>query len=308
MDKRPHIPVLLQEVLQSLQIKADGIYVDGTFGAGGYTEAILNFAPETKVIAIDRDETAIQNGQKLVEKYAPRLSLIHGCFSQMDTLVEHPVDGVVLDIGVSSMQIDQPQRGFSFQKDGPLDMRMGQSGITAADVVNTFDEEKLADIIYQYGEERHSRKIAKAIVSARQEKPFSTTMELAKTIHSVMPHKFGTIDSATRTFQALRIFVNDELGELEKGLNGAKNILKNNGILSIVTFHSLEDRVVKDFFQKNTAKTEHVNKYKPSENQKADFILQKKKPISATEEEIKLNPRSRSAHLRSAIRIKDTNI
>ena len=304
MEKRPHIPVLLQEVLQSLQIKPNGVYVDATFGAGGYTQAILDTDSTVRVTAIDRDETAIQNGQKLVEKYAPRLTLLHGCFGDMARLVKEPVDGVVLDIGVSSMQIDQPHRGFSFQKDGPLDMRMGQTGLTAADVVNTFDEEKIADIIYQYGEERHSRKIAKAIALARKEKPFSTTMELVKVIHNVMPHKFGQIDSATRTFQALRIFVNDELGELEKGLIGAKNILKNNGILSVVTFHSLEDRIVKDFFQKSSPKNTHINKYKTEEQQIADFKLLSKKPISATEEEIEQNPRSRSAHLRSAIRTK----
>lgn len=305
MEKRPHIPVLLCEVLQSLQIKPDGVYVDGTFGAGGYTQAILETTPNVRVIAIDRDETAIKNGQELVKKYAPRLTLLHGCFGDMENLIAEPVDGVVLDIGVSSMQIDQPQRGFSFQKDGPLDMRMGQTGLTAADVVNTFDEEKIADIIYRYGEERHSRKIAKAIVSARKEKAFSTTMELVKVIHSVMPYKFGDIDSATRTFQALRIFVNDELGELEKGLVGAKNILKDTGVLSVVTFHSLEDRIVKDFFQKFTPENKHINKYKTTELQIADFKLINKKPISATPEEIKQNPRSRSAHLRSAIRTKE---
>ncbi len=302
MTQRPHIPVLLQEVIQSLKIKAGGVYVDGTFGAGGYTEAILNAAPDVQVIAIDQDKTAIDAGQALVKKYAPRLTLLHGCFGDMDKLVSQPVDGVVLDIGVSSMQIDQPQRGFSFQKDGPLDMRMGQSGQSAADVVNTFDENKLADIIYNYGEERFSRKIAKAIVTARNQKPFETTMQLVRTIHSVMPHKAGDIDSATRTFQALRIFVNDELGELQRGLNGAENILKDGGILSVVTFHSLEDRIVKNFLQDACPAVKHVNKYKPQENEVGRFELAFKKPISASQAEIKENPRARSAHLRSAVR------
>ena len=303
MNKRPHIPVLLNEVIQSLNIKKGGIYVDGTFGAGGYTEAILNAAPDVRVIAIDRDETAIIAGQDLVKKYAPRLTLLHGCFGNMKNLVSEQVDGVVLDIGVSSMQIDRPERGFSFQKDGPLDMRMGQTGQTAADVVNTFDEKQLADIIYQYGEERFSRKIAKAIVEARKIKPFETTMELVNCIHKVITYKPGDIDTATRTFQALRIFVNDELGELERGLKGAEEILKDGGILSVVTFHSLEDRIVKNFFQNTTAPIQHVNKYKETtECQNTPFKLAFKKPVSATKEEISQNPRSRSAHLRSVIR------
>ena len=303
MNKRPHIPVLLDEVIQSLHVQKDGIYVDGTFGAGGYTEAILNAAPNVKVIAIDQDETAIVAGQELVKKYAPRLTLLHNRFGNMGEIVSTQVDGVVLDIGVSSMQIDQAKRGFSFQKDGPLDMRMGQTGQTAADVVNTFEEKKLADIIYQYGEEKFSRKIAKAIVEARVSKPFETTMELANCIHKVITSKSGNIDSATRTFQALRIFVNDELGELERGFIGAQKILKDGGILSVVTFHSLEDRIVKNFLQSATAPVRHKNKYKPTEEKSdAPFELAFKKPISASQKEISVNPRSRSAHLRSAIR------
>lgn len=302
MDKRPHIPVLLHEVIDSLHICAGGVYVDGTFGAGGYTEAILNAAPDVRVIAIDQDETAIAAGQALVKKYDGRLTLLHGRFGDMDRLVNIPADGVVLDIGVSSMQIDRPERGFSFQKDGPLDMRMGQSGQTAADVVNTYDEQELADIIYKYGEERFSRKIAKAIVSERAKAPFSTTLQLANAIHSVMPHKPTDIDSATRTFQALRIFVNDELGQLERGLQGAENILKDGGILSVVTFHSLEDRIVKNFLQNACAAARHINKYKPQEAEHGRFELAFKKPLSASAAEMRENPRSRSAKLRSAIR------
>ena len=301
MNLRPHIPVLLDEVIHSLSVKEDGVYVDGTFGAGGYTEAILNAAPDTKVFAIDRDKTAIDAGLELQKKYAPRLELILGCFGNMADLVHQKVDGIVLDIGVSSMQIDRPERGFSFQKEGPLDMRMGQSGLTAADVVNTYSEQQLADIIYTYGEERFSRQIAHQIVSVRKTEPFTDTLSLAKVVHSVMPHKQGDIDSATRTFQALRIYVNDELGELERALNASMKLLKKGGVLSVVSFHSLEDRIVKNFFAKMTAPTKHVNKYKKEESQKAPFELLYKKPISATEQEIKANPRSRSAHLRSAI-------
>ena len=301
MNLRPHIPVLLNEVIHSLSVKEDGVYVDGTFGAGGYTEAILNAASNTKVFAIDRDKTAIDAGQPLLKKYKNRLTLIEGCFGNMAELVHEKVDGIVLDIGVSSMQIDRPERGFSFQKNGPLDMRMSQSGLTAADVVNTYSEKQLADIIYTYGEERFSRQIARQIVSVRKTQPFEDTLSLAKAIHSVMPHKQGDIDSATRTFQALRIYVNDELGELERALNASVRLLKKGGILSVVSFHSLEDRIVKNFFLKMTAPAKHVNKYKQENEQVSPFKLLYKKPICATAEELNANPRSRSAHLRSAI-------
>lgn len=307
MNIRPHIPVLLQEVIQSLSIKQGGIYVDGTFGAGGYTEAILNAADDTHVIAIDRDKTAIDAGRALQAKYPSRLKLICGCFGQMFDLIDEKVDGIVLDIGVSSMQIDQAERGFSFQKAGPLDMRMGQNGMTAADVVNTYSEEKLADIIYTYGEERFSRQIAHQIVKMRQEKPFEDTLSLANAIHTVMPHPSGKIDSATRTFQALRIYVNDELGELERALNASVKMLKTGGVLSVVTFHSLEDRIVKNFCTQMTAPAVHVNKYKPQQQKKTYFELLYKKPISATAAEVKQNPRARSAHLRSLVFTKEDN-
>lgn len=304
MTTRPHTPVLLNEVVQSLAIHADGIYVDGTFGAGGYTEAILNAAPNVRVIAIDQDETAIAAGQSLVQKYAPRLTLIHGRFGDMAELVSMPVDGVVLDIGVSSMQIDQPERGFSFQKDGPLDMRMGQTGQTAADVVNTFKESNLADIFYEYGEEKASRRIARKIVQRRQEKPFQTTLDLADVIRSCLPRKPGDIDPATRTFQALRIYVNDELGELKRGLIGALSLLKKNGILAVVSFHSLEDRIVKNFMAQESGHVPNPSKYMPAMQQPTPTLtVLTKKPITPTDAELSVNPRARSSRLRVARRL-----
>ena len=304
MTTRPHIPVLLNEVIQCLAIHADGVYVDGTFGAGGYTEAILNAAPNVRVIAIDQDETAIVAGQVLAQKYAPRLTLIHGRFGDMAELVSMPVDGVVLDIGVSSMQIDRPERGFSFQKDGPLDMRMGQTGRTAADVVNTFKESELADIFYEYGEEKASRRIARKIVERRQEKKFETTLDLADVIRSCLPRKPGDIDPATRTFQALRIYVNDELGELKHGLTGALSLLKKDGILAVVSFHSLEDRIVKNFMAQESGHVPNPSKYMPVMQQPTPTLtVLTKKPITPTDVELSVNPRARSARLRAARRL-----
>lgn len=304
MMTRPHIPVLLNEVIQSLAIRTGGLYVDGTFGAGGYTEAILNAAPDVRVIAIDQDETAVAAGQSLVQQYAPRLTLIHGRFGDMADLVSTPVDGVVLDIGVSSMQIDRPERGFSFQKDGPLDMRMGQTGQTAADVVNTFKESDLADILYEYGEEKASRRIARKIVQRRQEKPFQTTLDLADVIRSCLPRKPGDTDPATRSFQALRIYVNDELGELKRGLTGAQSLLKAGGILAVVSFHSLEDRIVKNFMAQESGHVPNPSKYMPEVQKKApSFEILTKKPITPSPAELSANPRARSSHLRVARRL-----
>ena len=304
MMTRPHIPVLLNEVIQSLAIRTGGLYVDGTFGAGGYTEAILNAAPDVRVIAIDQDETAVAAGQSLVQQYAPRLTLIHGRFGDMADLVSTPVDGVVLDIGVSSMQIDRPERGFSFQKDGPLDMRMGQTGQTAADVVNTFKESDLADILYEYGEEKASRRIARKIVQRRQEKPFQTTLDLADVIRSCLPRKPGDTDPATRSFQALRIYVNDELGELKRGLTGAQSLLKAGGILAVVSFHSLEDRIVKNFMAQESGHVPNPSKYMPEVQKKApSFEILTKKPITPSPAELSANPRARSSRLRAARRL-----
>ncbi|MCB2106822.1 MAG: 16S rRNA (cytosine(1402)-N(4))-methyltransferase RsmH, partial [Rhodobacteraceae bacterium] len=241
----PHIPVLLREVVEALAPRENAVYVDGTFGAGGYSRALLEAAP-CIVWAIDRDPEALAKGRVLAESFEDRLHLISGRFGDMAELmaeqgVRH-VDGIALDIGVSSMQIDDRARGFSFLRDGPLDMRMEREGRSAADVVNTMSEKELAEIILTYGEERHARRVARAIVAARQHRPFSRTLHLADVIRAEVPRSNDGIDPATRTFQALRIFVNDELGELERGLRAAEVLLKPGGRLAVVSFHSLEDR------------------------------------------------------------------
>lgn len=303
-EKTPHIPVLLNEVVESIAPKDGGIYVDGTFGAGGYTRAVLD-AADCTVYAIDRDPDAIREGQKLVDAYKGRLHLLHGTFGEMAELVRGEgvdfVDGVMLDIGVSSMQIDRAERGFSFQKDGALDMRMSQNGLSAADVLNTFGERDIADIIYKYGEERFSRRIAAAVVEQRKTAPFKTTLEFADLIRRTVPHKREDIDPATRSFQALRIYVNDELGQLESGLSAAHDLLKAGGRMAIVSFHSLEDRIVKTFMQEKSGKTANPSRYMPVvEKQAATLKTITKKPILPTESETKFNPRARSARLRVA--------
>lgn len=303
-EKAPHIPVLLNEVVESIAPKDGGIYVDGTFGAGGYTRAVLD-AADCTVYAIDRDPDAIREGQKLVDAYKGRLHLLHGTFGEMADLVRGEgvdfVDGVMLDIGVSSMQIDRAERGFSFQKDGALDMRMSQNGLSAADVLNTFGEREIADIIYKYGEERFSRRIAAAVVEQRKTAPFKTTLEFADLIRRTVPHKREDIDPATRSFQALRIYVNDELGQLESGLSAAHDLLKAGGRMAVVSFHSLEDRIVKTFMQEKSGKTANPSRYMPVvEKQAATLKTITKKPILPTESETKFNPRARSARLRVA--------
>ena len=303
-EKTPHIPVLLNEVVESIAPKDGGVYVDGTFGAGGYTRAVLD-AADCTVYAIDRDPDAIREGQKLVDAYKGRLHLLHGTFGEMAELVRGEgvdfVDGVMLDIGVSSMQIDRAERGFSFQKDGALDMRMSQNGLSAADVLNTFGEREIADIIYKYGEERFSRRIAAAVVEQRKTAPFKTTLEFADLIRRTVPHKREDIDPATRSFQALRIYVNDELGQLESGLSAAHDLLKADGRMAIVSFHSLEDRIVKTFMQEKSGKTANPSRYMPVvEKQAATLKTITKKPILPTESETKFNPRARSARLRVA--------
>lgn len=303
-EKTPHIPVLLNEVIESIAPKDGGVYVDGTFGAGGYTRAVLD-AADCTVYAIDRDPDAIREGQKLVDAYKGRLHLLHGTFGEMAELVRGEgvdfVDGVMLDIGVSSMQIDRAERGFSFQKDGALDMRMSQNGLSAADVLNTFGEREIADIIYKYGEERFSRRIAAAVVEQRKTAPFKTTLEFADLIRRTVPHKREDIDPATRSFQALRIYVNDELGQLESGLSAAHDLLKAGGRMAVVSFHSLEDRIVKTFMQEKSGKTANPSRYMPVvEKQAATLKTITKKPILPTESETKFNPRARSARLRVA--------
>ena len=304
----PHISVLLAEVIAALNPQDGEIHVDGTFGAGGYSRALLQ-AAKCRVIAIDRDPSAIARGQDMARDWDGRLTMVQGCYGDMAHALEglgiSQVDGIALDIGVSSMQIDQAERGFSFAKDGPLDMRMGTDGATAADLVNTASEEDLANIIYQYGEERLSRRVARAITIQRKIAPYTRTSELAETVRASVPRSKDGIDPATRTFQALRIAVNDELGELERGLAAAETVLSPGGRLAVVTFHSLEDRIVKDYFKSQSGGQAQPSRHVPSaaaDTQSPVFTPLSRKPISAGPDEIARNPRSRSARLRAAIR------
>lgn len=292
---------MLQEVLTALKPQKGEIYVDATFGNGGYTKAILENA-DCKVIALDRDPTVKIRVNEFKNMYGDRFEFRAGQFGDFADLVPEKINGAVFDIGVSSMQLDEAERGFSFSKEGALDMRMSQDGISAKDIVNSYDEEALADLIYQYGEERKSRQIAKRIAEYRQNKKIETTTELAEIIYSVIHKKFGEIDPATRTFQALRIAVNDELGELSRGLSGAANRLQKNGRLVVVDFHSLEDRIVKNFFKENGGKRIRVSKYAPELVQDEHLFAEVSKVIMPTAEECGKNPRARSAKLRYAIR------
>lgn len=306
-----HIPVLLAEVLDALAPHDGGVYVDGTFGAGGYTRAILERA-DCRVIAIDRDPDAHARSHALTQRFPGRLTMVEGCFGDMDTLLaEHgigPVDGVALDIGVSSPQIDEAERGFSFRFDGPLDMRMGRHGPTAADVVNNADEEDLADIIFHLGEERHARRIARAITAARRLAPITRTAQLAEVVRGAVPGKKGGrdgIDPATRSFQALRIHVNDELGELSRGLSAAERILTPGGRLAVVSFHSLEDRVVKNFLKDRSSPPAAPSRHTPvtaADHPDPSFRLLHRKPVTPGNQELATNPRARSSRLRAAER------
>lgn len=299
--RQKHIPVMLQEVLTALKPQKGEVYVDATFGNGGYTKAILETA-DCKVIALDRDPTVKIRVNEFKNMYGDRFEFRAGQFGDFADLVPEKINGAVFDIGVSSMQLDEAERGFSFSKEGALDMRMSQDGISAKDIVNSYDEKALADLIYQYGEERKSRQIAKRIAEYRQNKKIETTTELAEIIYSVIHKKFGEIDPATRTFQALRIAVNDELGELSRGLSGAANRLQKNGRLVVVDFHSLEDRIVKNFFKENGGKRIRVSKYAPELVQDEHLFAEVSKVIMPTAEECGKNPRARSAKLRYAIR------
>jgi len=300
-----HVPVLGREAVNLLAPRAGGIYVDATFGAGGYTRLLLETA-EVSVIGIDRDRTAIAGGFDLVEQAAGRLTLVEDRFSHLGEVCAAQglagVDGVVMDVGVSSMQLDQGDRGFSFRLDGPLDMRMGQEGPTAADVIARASEADLANIIYIFGEERHSRGVARAIVAARKETPIATTRALADIIAKVVWSKPGEIHPSTRTFQALRIFVNEELDELYLALSAAERVLKPGGRLAVVSFHSLEDRIVKNFLGERV-KTGGGSRHLPEVAQDApSFELLTKRPIVADAAEVAANPRARSAKLRAAAR------
>ena len=301
MLKQKHIPVMLQEVLQNLKPQKGEVYVDATFGNGGYTKAILD-AAECKVIALDRDPTVRISANEMKNMYGERFEFRAGQFGDFIDLVPEKINGAVFDIGVSSMQLDDAERGFSFNKTAMLDMRMSQSGESAKDIVNTYDEQELADLIYQYGEEKKSRQIAKKIVEYRQKKTIETTTELAEIIYTVIHKKNGEINPATRTFQALRIAVNDELGELERGLSGAAKRLQKDGRLVVVDFHSLEDRIVKNYFKNNGGRRVKVSKYAPELVQDEHLFASVSKVVVPTQEECELNPRARSAKLRFAIR------
>ena len=294
----PHIPVLIRPLIRAVS-PVSGVWLDGTFGAGGYTRALLE-AGADKVIGVDRDPLAFEMAKPWIGDFGDRIEFVQGTFSDMDQYAQN-LDGVVLDLGVSSMQLDLAERGFSFMKEGPLDMRMSQSGTSAADLCNELEEEELADIIYLYGEERASRRIAKAIVKAR---PLTTTLQLAKIVESCLPRpKPGQSHPATRTFQALRIAVNDEYGQLAEGLMAAERALKPGGLLAVVTFHSVEDRMTKRFFQSRSGRTANANRYAPElAQEKPAFEMVEKKAIGPDDQELAENPRSRSAKLRVARR------
>ncbi len=305
---RPHVPVLLNEVLNVIRPRDGGLYVDGTFGAGGYSRAMLE-AAKCRVWGIDRDPDVIERARNMEAEFKGRLKVIQGRFGDMpDLLRAHDVsavDGVALDLGVSSMQIDQGARGFSFQADGPLDMRMEQNGMSAAEVVNTLSEEQLATIIYEYGEERRSRHVAHAIVRARAEDPITRTRQLADIVRRVVRKSKNGMDPATRTFQGLRIYVNDELGEIDRGLVGAENVLAPDGRLAVVAFHSLEDRRVKAFLNERSGNMPNPSRHIPDtgvQGPAPSFELLKKGVIKPGAEECKANPRARSSRLRVARR------
>jgi 16S rRNA (cytosine1402-N4)-methyltransferase len=300
-----HAPVLLAETLAALAPREAATYVDGTFGAGGYSRALLA-AARCHVIAIDRDPAAVARGGALSADYPGRFTVIEGRFGDMETLLAplgiSAVAGIALDLGVSSPQLDDPARGFSFRGDGPLDMRMGGDGATAADLVNTLSESALANLIYIYGEERFARRVARAIVAARREAPLTRTAELARIVRAVVPTS-GGVDPATRTFQALRIEVNDELGELERALIAAERLLAPGGRLAIVSFHSLEDRKVKEFLRERSAAAPRGSRHLPARPANApSFRLLTRKPVTPGAAEIERNPRARSARLRAAER------
>ncbi|QPH53009.1 16S rRNA (cytosine(1402)-N(4))-methyltransferase RsmH [Pontivivens ytuae] len=304
MTDAPHIPVLLGEVLEAAS-PVEGVWLDGTLGAGGYTRALLDAGAE-RVLGVDRDPRAEAEVARWADAYGARFTFLAGTFGRLDALARaagvEALDGVVLDIGVSSMQIDEAARGFSFQKDGPLDMRMSGEGESAADIVNGASEAHLADLIFQYGEERASRRIAKAIVAAR---PIpDSTLALAEIVASVLPkQKPGQPHPATRTFQALRIAVNEELAELVRGLLAAEEMLVEGGKLVVVTFHSLEDRIVKRFLAERSGRAGGGNRYQPAEEAAApSFEPITKRAVTAGPAELEANPRARSAKLRAARR------
>lgn len=305
-----HIPVLLMQMLAALTPKAGEVYVDATFGGGGYSRAILE-AALCRVIGIDRDPEAIVRGKLLEQDFPGRFSIHQGSFSHLKGVLANLslplVQGIVFDLGVSSYQIDEAARGFSFRFEGPLDMRMSEEGVSAADIVNTYSEEDLANIIFVYGEERRSRAIARKIVEARQEEPIQTTTQLAALVKSVVKRKGDGQHPATLTFQALRIFINKELEEIREGLQAAQECLSPGGRLVVVTFHSLEDRIVKQFLKESQGQGRSLSRYLPDVagtiKSAPTFVVGQAKGVSPDEGEIRHNPRARSARLRVAVRL-----
>jgi 16S rRNA (cytosine1402-N4)-methyltransferase len=306
-----HFPVMIKEMMEYLAPRDGESFLDATFGAGGYSRAILNSC-QCSLVSLDQDPNVVKYGNDVTSQYKDRFTFIQSSFSgAFDKLPNMKFDGIVMDLGVSSMQLDNGDRGFSFDADGPLDMRMSGKGISAADFVNSSSEEEMANIIYQYGDEVFSRKIARKIIEERQKEPILTTARLASIVRSSIMAKRGKIDPATKTFQAIRIYVNDELGELTRFLSKVKQILALNGRLVIVSFHSLEDRIVKNFFKENSQKNVAQSKYS-----KEKQIIEPgkwlktltKKAIMPSEGEVKNNPRSRSAKLRAAIKIGEDNV
>ncbi len=298
-----HIPVLLAEALAALNVRADGVYLDGTFGAGGYSRALLERG--ARVVAVDRDPAAIAAGRDLVAASRGRLTLVQGRFGDLDAIARRfgaaPLDGVVLDIGVSSMQFDEAERGFSLRRDAPLDMRMEGAGRSAADILLEDDERRLADIFFHFGEERAARRIARAIVADRKTSPYVSTLQLADMISRVAPARPGELTHpATRAFQALRIAVNDELVQLLRGLEAAERALAPGGRLVVVTFHSLEDRIVKQFLARRSGRGRAASRLLPGEPAVAapSFLARAGQPILPGEAERNANPRARSAKLR----------
>lgn len=309
-EAQGHIPVLLDEVLAALAPQANESYCDATFGGGGYARAILAAADGCTLWAIDRDPDAIARGAALAARFPARLHLVEGRFGDMLELLSArgvaALDGVVMDLGVSSFQLDQAERGFSFRADGPLDMRMEHDGPSAADLVNTLPESDLADIFYKLGEERFSRRIARAIVAQRQEGRIGTTAELAAIVRRVVPRDPSGLDSATRSFQGLRIAVNDELGEIERGLDAAARLLAPGGRLVVVSFHSLEDRIVKRFMADATGRAGGASRHDPAAltaTAAPRFRLLTPRAVRPSDTETRSNPRARSARLRAMQRI-----